>query len=136
MKDQKFTVQLKFFFNETLFFHIDPYILLDPLCTIARLHTYRLTKASQSQAQIQRAAANTFRHRYMRIVEIKKIFESGPSEAWLAQSVERWTFNPTVVGSSPTLGSISFTNYFKGVAVVKWYVCTPLYQNTKLLRNF
>ena len=24
--------------------------------------------------------------------------------AWLAQSVERWTFNPTVVGSSPTLG--------------------------------
>ena len=25
--------------------------------------------------------------------------------AWLAQSVERWTLNPTVVGSSPTLGS-------------------------------
>ena len=25
-------------------------------------------------------------------------------EAWLAQSVERWTLNPTVVGSSPTLG--------------------------------
>ena len=24
--------------------------------------------------------------------------------AWLAQSVERWTLNPTVVGSSPTLG--------------------------------
>jgi hypothetical protein len=42
-----------------------PYILFDPLCTFARLHTHRLTKASQSQARIQkRAAANTFRHRY------------------------------------------------------------------------
>ena len=26
------------------------------------------------------------------------------SHARLAQSVERWTLNPTVVGSSPTLG--------------------------------
>ena len=26
------------------------------------------------------------------------------SQARLAQSVERWTLNPTVVGSSPTLG--------------------------------
>ena len=26
--------------------------------------------------------------------------------ARLAQSVERWTLNPTVVGSSPTLGEI------------------------------
>ena len=44
---------------------IDPYILLDPLCTFLRLHTHRLTKASQSQARIQkRAAANTFKHRY------------------------------------------------------------------------
>ena len=25
--------------------------------------------------------------------------------AWLAQSVERWTLNPTVAGSSPALGS-------------------------------
>ena len=25
-------------------------------------------------------------------------------EAWLAQSVERWTFNPTVAGSSPASG--------------------------------
>ena len=24
--------------------------------------------------------------------------------AWLAQSVERWTFNPTVAGSSPASG--------------------------------
>ena len=28
--------------------------------------------------------------------------------ARLAQSVERWTLNPTVVGSSPTLGAILF----------------------------
>ena len=28
--------------------------------------------------------------------------------ARLAQSVERWTLNPTVVGSSPTLGEFSF----------------------------
>ena len=48
-----------------LFGSIDSYILLDPLCTFARLHTNRLTKTSQSQARIQkRAAANTFRHRY------------------------------------------------------------------------
>ena len=26
--------------------------------------------------------------------------------AWLAQSVERWTFNPTVAGSSPASGLI------------------------------
>ena len=26
--------------------------------------------------------------------------------ARLAQSVERWTLNPTVVGSSPTLGAV------------------------------
>ena len=26
--------------------------------------------------------------------------------------------------------------FFKGVAVVKMYLCTRLYQNTKLLRNF
>ena len=29
--------------------------------------------------------------------------------ARLAQSVERWTFNPTVVGSSPTSGVIFLT---------------------------
>ena len=28
--------------------------------------------------------------------------------AWLAQSVERWTFNPTVAGSSPASGLIFF----------------------------
>ena len=28
--------------------------------------------------------------------------------ARLAQSVERWTLNPTVVGSSPTLGDLFF----------------------------
>ena len=41
------------------------------LSTFARLHTHRLTKASQSQARIQkRAAANTFRHRYKKIIYI------------------------------------------------------------------
>ena len=29
--------------------------------------------------------------------------------AWLAQSVERWTFNPTVAGSSPASGLIFFS---------------------------
>ena len=39
---------------------IVPYILLDPLCTFARIHAYRITNASQSQARIQkRGAANT-----------------------------------------------------------------------------
>ena len=32
--------------------------------------------------------------------------------AWLAQPVERWAFNPTVVGSSPTLGFF-LSNSFK-----------------------
>ena len=27
-------------------------------------------------------------------------------QAWLAQSVERWTFNPTAAGSSPASGSL------------------------------
>ena len=31
--------------------------------------------------------------------------------AWLAQSVERWTFNPTVAGSSPASG-LNFIVYF------------------------
>ena len=34
----------------------------------------------------------------------------------LAQSVERWTFNPTVKGSSPLWGDecrISFSNFFE-----------------------
>ena len=29
--------------------------------------------------------------------------------AWLAQSVERWTFNPTVAGSSPASGLTFFS---------------------------
>ena len=34
-------------------------------------------------------------------------------QARLAQSVERWTLNPTVVGSSPTLGLVFILyNYF------------------------
>ena len=33
-------------------------------------------------------------------------------KAWLAQSVERWTFNPTAAGSSPASGSY-FGNYVK-----------------------
>ena len=33
-------------------------------------------------------------------------------EAWLAQSVERWTFNPTVAGSSPASGSILILEEF------------------------
>ena len=32
--------------------------------------------------------------------------------AWLAQSVERWTFNPTVAGSSPASGSF-FKKFLK-----------------------
>ena len=44
-------------------------MLLDPLSTFARLHAYRLTNASQSQARIQkRGAANTFRHRYVMLI--------------------------------------------------------------------
>ena len=39
--------------------------------------------------------------------------------ARLAQSVERWTLNPTVVGSSPTLGATFASNAlyhtFKGI---------------------
>ena len=38
--------------------------------------------------------------------------------ARLAQSVERWTLNPTVVGSSPTLGAtfaFSAHHTFKGI---------------------
>ena len=46
--------------------YIVPYILLDRASTFARLHAYRLTNASQSQARIRkRGAANTFRHRYI-----------------------------------------------------------------------
>jgi hypothetical protein len=46
--------------------YIDPYMLLDPLFTFARLHAYRLTIASQSHARIQkRGASNTLRHRYV-----------------------------------------------------------------------
>ena len=33
--------------------------------------------------------------------------------ARLAQSVERWTLNPTVVGSSPTLGVYFLPFYLK-----------------------
>ena len=33
--------------------------------------------------------------------------------AWLAQSVERWTFNPTVAGSSPASG-LTFLLYCCG----------------------
>ena len=37
--------------------------------------------------------------------------------ARLAQSVERWTLNPTVVGSSPTLGEIFFTHNFSSETI-------------------
>ena len=37
--------------------------------------------------------------------------------ARLAQSVERWTFNPTVVGSSPTLGSIFYLTLYRIVSI-------------------
>ena len=39
------------------------------------------------------------------------------SSAWLAQSVERWTFNPTAAGSSPALGSILFF-----IELARWMV--------------
>ena len=38
------------------------------------------------------------------------------ASARLAQSVERWTLNPTVVGSSPTLGV--FFYFLKGISIV------------------
>ena len=42
---------------------------------------------------------------------IVKIALIGTDVARLAQSVERWTLNPTVVGSSPTLGvAVDFLN--------------------------
>ena len=37
---------------------------------------------------------------------LKKSDEHSGTHARLAQSVDRWTLNPTVVGSSPTLGVI------------------------------
>ena len=47
---------------------------------------------------------------YCRVVHIffSKERLDGQSSAWLAQSVERWTLNPTVVGSSPTLGALFY----------------------------
>ena len=48
--------------------HNVPNICLVPLCTFARLHTYNLTKANQSQAWVQkRAVGNTFSRRYYKI---------------------------------------------------------------------
>jgi hypothetical protein len=45
-----------------------PNICLVPLCTFARLHTYNLTKANQSQARVQkRAVGNTFSRRYIKV---------------------------------------------------------------------
>ena len=44
-------------------------------------------------------------------VAITKLMQALTEEfqrAWLAQSVERWTFNPTVAGSSPASGLIFF----------------------------
>ena len=46
-----------------------PNICLVPLCTFARLHTYNLTKANQSQARVQkRAVGNTFSRRYITVI--------------------------------------------------------------------
>ena len=49
------------------------------------------------------------------------------SHARLAQSVERWTLNPTVVGSSPTLGEylLSFS----------WFIEFPNSKLTHQLTN-
>ena len=41
---------------------------------------------------------------------------SEPYHARLAQSVERWTLNPTVVGSSPTLGEMFCYQYAIGIS--------------------
>ena len=47
---------------------------------------------------------------------IVKIALIGTDVARLAQSVERWTLNPTVVGSSPTLGvAIDFFSFFNKI---------------------
>ena len=35
---------------------------------------------------------------------LKSFYRRQFPRAWLAQSVERWTFNPTVAGSSPASG--------------------------------
>ena len=41
--------------------------------------------------------------------EIPRVIWRWAVGAWLAQSVERWTFNPTVAGSSPASGLTFFT---------------------------
>ena len=51
--------------------------------------------------------------------------------ARLAQSVERWTLNPTVVGSSPTLGD-SFVNFAHGFA----YLGVQLVKSFQLLDSW
>ena len=43
-------------------------------------------------------------------------------QAWLAQSVERWTFNPTATGSSPVSGSLFLHYIIKGMV----FVTSPL----------
>ena len=49
------------------------------------------------------------------------------AQAWLAQSVERWTLNPTVAGSSPALGSpFAFSLYFWYFYSEKKYKSKPL----------
>ena len=39
--------------------------------------------------------------------------------AWLAQSVERWTFNPTVAGSSPASGLTFFIDMKNRALVIR-----------------
>ena len=52
--------------------------------------------------------------------------------ARLAQSVERWTLNPTVVGSSPTLGEYFFReNTNKNSYVVGLEPGTVLFENMR-----
>ena len=46
--------------------------------------------------------------------EIPRVIWRWAVGAWLAQSVERWTFNPTVAGSSPASGLTFFISKFCG----------------------